>query len=351
MNLSITQGAAAAVTSVAIITRIFFGLIIDSSDLYNAAWLCVPLGGFFAFPLIYVLHHCGISLHQEWTTTCSCGALLKKASAVIFLFFASFNGAIALSGISSSASYIGFETTAPIYLMLPVIAIGIWCAFSNGNAIGFSARIWCKSIPLLLLITIIIQLPDYRPSWLSPILGYGWKGLLEGSIKTAGWISSMTGACIIAERNASINKEHFKPLKLLAIITAVATILIATQLMMSPSLIYSPGRSRLYQLDTLLTNGRSALSLQFPMIVIWFTSLLFLWAYNCYIASAMLQYIFGKLDGRLCGVISVICSLLTLSCTPRSTESIISNWQYIANFLGVALIIVSQLRRKHLCKN
>lgn len=350
MTLTVSRSAAAASACVAIITRIFFGLMIDSADLYNSAWLCIPLGCLIAFPFLFALHKLLKSSNNSSLLDLNKISPPMKTACFILMLLSWYDGSLALVGIANSAGYIGFQNISPIYLTIPALIVGFWCIYCNGDAIGHGARIWAHAFPIFFAIIFVIQLPSYRISWLTPILGYGWSGIIEGSFKTAGWISIMSAAFLLSEEDHHDCKTRFTPLKTLILITSISMLLIVTQLMMSPSLVFTPSRSRLYQLDTLLTNGRSALSLQFPMIIVWFTSLLFLWTYDCFIASALLQRIFPGLDGRACGGISILISSFLTPYTGRDIEAIFSKWQFAAIILALAIVIIFKQREGKSCK-
>lgn len=351
MKLIISRSSASAAAGIAIIVRIFCGLMIDSANLYNSAWLCVPLGSIIAFPLLFALRQVLNSTSDGVSLYSGNDSHLKRPIIFILLFISWYDGSFALKGIANSASYIGFQGLSPIYLMIPAFIAGFLCICCNGEAIGYGARIWSMIAPVFLVIIIAIQLPNYHLSWLTPVLGFGWSGIAEGSLKTAGWISSMSAAFLIAENDSQDRTAHSSPTKLLLYIAAISGLLIVTQLMMSPSLVFAPSRSRLYQLDTLLTNGRSVLSLQFPMIIIWFTGMLFLWAYNCFIASALLQRAFPRLNGHICGMISILISALLTPYTERDIEDIVSRWQFTAIGLSVAMVMMFRMRGGKACKD
>lgn len=345
MRLSISSSAASSLACIAAITRIFFGLMIDSSDLYNSAWLSVTLGTLLAFPLFLSLKR--IIENMQFKEK---APITMRVSALIFMSYALFEGAVSLSGLSNSAAYIGFENISSVYLIIPIILIGFFCVCLNGDSLGSGARLWLKISPIFLLIILIIQLPYYKPEWLTPILGYGWKNILSGALKTAGWLSGMSGALLLATLEKGDNSSKLNPLKLLVFVSVSAVILIISQLMMSPSLIFSESRSRLYQLDTLLTNGRANLSIQFPMILLWFMSMAYLWSYEVFIAASMLQKALPMLDGRLCAIISLSAIIFLMPLSARRFESIISGWQFAINGSAVSIIMISILRRKRICE-
>ena len=342
MKLSISRNAITTSACVAIATRIFYGLVIDSPSLYNGAWISALIGALLAAPLIWCIH---------MTFTDGNNALLNgpfKTNTlphlpliIALILSASIDGAITARCIANSARYVAFDYIAMFYLLLPLFFAAFWCVNCNGDAIGAGARIWVKTFPLLMIIIIILQFPHYRLDWLTPILGSGWQDILDGGLKTAGWISTMGGMLMLVNHDSPTESRALHPVITVGIATGLAMFLIALRLMMTPTLFSDDNLSRLFQLDSLLTNGRAPLSLQLPLLIIWFVSMLNLMIYDTFIAAALIQRIFRKLHGSICGIIAVL-GVAVLSLTPFSNASnaeIISMWQFLG-VAGTALISV-----------
>ena len=124
--------------------------------------------------------------------------------------------------------------------------------------------------------------------------------------------------------------------------------LIVLRLMMTPTLFSNDNLSRLFQLDSWLTNGRAHVSLQMPILIIWFVSMLNLMIYDSFIAAALIQRIFRKLHGSICCIIAVIgVAVLSLtSVSNASNTEIIAKGQFLC-IAGAALIpILFNLRSK-----
>ena len=109
--------------------------------------------------------------------------------------------------------------------------------------------------------------------------------------------------------------------------------------MMVPTLIHTGDRTRMYQLDLMLTNGRAPLILQLPLLVIWFISLFNLLSCDCLIAAASIQRLFLGIRTIICSAISVILVwLMSMSVfTDRRFEAFISTWQFVINAVAVFL--------------
>ena len=342
MKLSISRTAITTSASVAITTRIFYGLMIDSPSLHNGAWISALIGALLAAPLIWCMH---------MTFTGGDNALLNGPFKIntlphlpliiALILFSLIDGAITARCIANSARYVAFDYMAMFYLLLPLFFAAFWCVNCNGDAIGAGARIWAKTFPFLMIVIIILQFPHYRVDWLTPILGSGWKDILDGALKTAGWISTMSGMLMLVNHDSPTESRSLHPVITVAIATGIAMFLIVLRLMMTPTLFSNDNLSRLFQLDSWLTNGRAHVSLQMPILIIWFVSMLNLMIYDCFIAAALIQRIFRKLHGAICGIIAVV-GVAVLSLTPVSNASnteIISKWQFLC-IAGTALISV-----------
>ena len=89
----------------------------------------------------------------------------------------------------------------------------------------------------------------------------------------------------------------------MAMATVIAALLIATRLMMTPFLALN-AMDRTMLLDSLLTNGRSPLTLQLPMIVIWCLGMLHLFCFECFLCAALLKRCVHSLPYGLCSALT-----------------------------------------------
>ena len=287
MKLTISGKPAAHAACAAMAARVFCDLMVDARALHSPAWISALLGALLSLPAIFGYRRLnggkgGVTVRLlEFALT---GSNLLGVTVV-------------LSDLARSAGYLTLDRTSPLALLIPAALALIWCA-ERGEAMGYSATIWLRVFPALMLIVILLQLPRYRPAWLLPILGEGWAEIIKGALRTAGIYSAIAGISL-----ATDDKGKGSGLAMACLAgAAIAAALIALRMMMTPVIRPGGRNSWLIRLDSLLTNGRAPLYLQMPMIAIWYAGLLHAMACQGFTAAALLQRVFPALDGRLCGV-------------------------------------------------
>ncbi len=288
MKQTISAKPAAHAACAAMAAMSFTDLMVDSAIPHGAAWISALLGAMLSLPAALCYRRVG--------------GEREKASALpleIALTATNLLGAAAaLSDLARSAGYLTLDRTAPPALLLPATLALIWCA-THGEATGYSAMIWLRVFPALLLVVILLQLPYYRPAWLLPILGEGWAEILKGALRTAGLFSAIAGMSLLTDGREKRSSMVAACLAGAGIVAA----LIALRAMMTPAIRPGGRNSWLIRLDSLLTNGRAPLYLQMPMIVLWYAGLLHAMACQGLTAAAFLRRLFPAFNGWLCGVI------------------------------------------------
>lgn len=329
MKLKISDGAASSLGMLAIAIRILFGVTIEMPNLYNSGWISVLLGGAMAMPLAFAAGQI------RARASLSPFALLTESSPAVTRVFAALLAAIAVwdaaissDAISCSASYVALGSVSMLYLLLPQLLLCYWCLKCNGDAIGFSAGIWNRVLPWLLLIIVVIEIKQFRFQWITPALGPGIPSLIEGAVRVAGWLSLLTGTFLIAEKDGE--KSLLNPVRLTGRCCLIAALLVLLHGLMTPPLVYTEKQSRFFLLDTLLSNGRSTLSLQLPLMILWFIGLFLLLLFDVFFAAAMLQTALPKLKKRPCVllVLAAITALSIFNLTSGDLPNLTARWLY-----------------------
>ena len=288
MKLSIRPRPARFAALAAASARLFLGLVVDAPVTRNGAWLSALLGGLLAAPWVFCV--CRYRPRHA--------ALLAPLAALALL-----DAASVLSAVTRSAGYLALDRSPMLALLLPTGAAALWCVWRNGDAVGFGAMLWARIAPALLLVVVLLQGRYFRPCWLCPALGEGWPSILEGGVRSAGWIAA---SCAVLALPDEADKRAF-PHGIALIASAISALLIALDLMMHPTPLHGGGW--LDRLDALLCNGRAPLYLQLPMIALWFAGLMHLLACELFAAAALGQRLLPRLDGRLCALIAVAAAL------------------------------------------
>ena len=296
MKLRISRSAAWPAAFCAVSSGVFLTLSLGDGATHNGAWIAALLSALPTLPWLTGLDALRSSLNGR------AGIPLKVA----LLIGCAWNGAVVLSFVTRSADYLTLNHVPAAVIALPLVLALLWCLWRNGDALGWFALLWTRVFPAFMLLVLLLQLRHYRPAWLCPLFGDGWRTLLKsGAMATGAYVPA--GALLLV----SDAPKHGKVARASAVSirgAVVAAALLALWLMMTPTV--RSGDTWLYRLDTLLTNGRAPLYLQLPMIVLWFISLAQLLSCACFAAAALLQRLVSKLDGRICAVIVVlVCAL------------------------------------------
>jgi len=350
-KLSITRNCAANIACVSMVTRVFYGIVIDSPDLYHAGWISVLLGGVLAFPLFFCISQMCSSVNGSIAGSIeNAGAV--RLIAVFFLISSLFDGAITARCISNSASYTAFNHSVRFFLLLPLFIAVLWALYCGGDGIGSSAGIWLHILPLFLVVITIFQATEYRWTWLTPVFGTGITSVLNGAVNVAGWMANTAGIFLFSSVLIHENKR-LNILKIYVFSVILSAILVVSRYMMAPTLLDLGERTRMHQLDIMLTNGRAPLILQMPLIIMWFVSMFHLLACDCFIASMCIGYIFPRLKSVLC-VVSTISLTVLLSMSIFTEYSVVkrfSVYQYLLNATGIltALMAIGMKGGKKQC--
>ena len=321
MKLRISAKPAAFSACAAMTARVFCALAVDEPSAHSAAWLSALIGAALSIPALIALH------------AASRRAAGGKLAAAAFLCASLANCRCALREIVQSAECLALDRAPSFALLLPAALALLWCVTRNGDAVGYSAMLWFRSFPALLVVVFLLQLPVYRPEWLRiTMLGSGWPTVVGNGIRSAGWIVSTAAIWLVRDVEGPSGDGVRPILTACAAAAGIVTGMIALRVMVTPAL--KPGASASWQLrlDSLLTNGRSPLYLQFPMIVIWYVGLLHLLSCAGFAAAALAQRLFPSLDGKACAAIVALAAAF-LSAAPRpdvQTASLLSQWQYVA---------------------
>lgn len=291
-----SAGAMNALMISGVAARVFYGLMIDSPEVHNGAWLSVFLGMALAMPIVRAMK------------LCAAVPRLKRFMSVPLCALVALDAARAVDIAAYSAGYVAFLHGATPLLTLPLLAVALWAMGQGGEAVGNAALLLVRPVAALLILLAALQWPAYRPGWLAPVLGFGITGIVCAAVRAAGWMALISGALL------ALAPEDAPPLPMQRNLMAsglACAALIALRLMMAPAMDVG-SMNRLNQLDALLTNGRAPLYLQLPMIAAWFVALMNLICLECWAASALLEQSFALRPGWRIGGVTLAVALCTL---------------------------------------
>ena len=210
MKLQITDGAAAPLIALAVSMRIVFGVVIDMPRLYCAGWLSALLGGALALPMVFAVQRLRDVCGEAPLET---NAPLPRAVSAIFAILSALDGAAVMRGAAHTAGYLSLRTTSLTLLLVPQLLLCLWALKENGAAVGSAARVWWWILPWLLLIVILLEGSRYRFAWLTPLLGSGVSDILDGAVRTAGWMSLMLPIALCSRREAEHPRRALRPVR------------------------------------------------------------------------------------------------------------------------------------------
>lgn len=287
MKYEFSRQSASAGVCAAIATRLFWGTMLDPSVPMEGTWLSVLLGCAVALPL----------------TLLAMRFRSSKCLSTVLLLILLPDAAATMECTAFSESYLAYSHIAVVILLLPLLVASLRCTALGGNALGSSARIWMYVLAFLLAVVIVCQFPRFRPGWLFPLLGSGAGPLLKLSLRSAWWIAMLGSAAVLLCQESPRGSRVGA---CMAIASASAAALIALRLMMTPAQALTR-MDRTMLLDSLLTNGRAPLTLQLPMVLIWFIGMLHLFCFESFLCAALLKRCVKRLPDALCNMLTAAC--------------------------------------------
>ena len=346
MKFCIREDAVASLSLTAVAARILYGVTIDLPWLYNSGWISVLLGGALAMPVAFAVGRMRAASGGKAPLAALAERRppLARALAVLLAATAAVDAAEAVEAIAVSAGYAALDSVAMAYLLLPQLALCAWGLTLNGDAIGGSAGVLNRILLCVLALFTLREAPDLCPAWLTPVLGPGAPALIEGALRAAGWLSLPLGLFLIAEPDSRQPANAARPEAALAACCAVGTVLVLVHGMMLPALVRTQNLSRDFLLDTVLTNGRTALSLQLPKMIVWFVGLFLRMLFDGFVCAAMLQAALPKLPRwALIALVTLGVAALALSGALTSAVSAaFGRWLYAAQ-AGAALAALAAM--------
>ncbi|MEE1200440.1 MAG: GerAB/ArcD/ProY family transporter [Christensenellales bacterium] len=307
MRLTISDGSAASLVCVAGIVRIFSDVVMNGQKLYNSGWIAVLLGGLFTLPIALAASLLKRTYPQGSALTRPKNLLLRRLFSGFFLLLSIVYLLLAAGTtrtISTTANFIALTNSVHALLLLPQLAVCALALCAGGTAIGESAHLWKKILAALLLLVIVLRISVLRPGWLYPLLGPGWPDLFSSGLRIAGKLSLLFSACLLSQENPRYPRR-LSPLRILAVVVGLSSAMLLLRSMQIPPMTDGKTESSFFQLSTLLTNGTAPLTMQLPLIVLWFVGLFFLLLFDSWMGATLLSLAIPSLPHSLVMILSV----------------------------------------------
>ena len=332
MKLQISAGAVESMIRLAIIARTVCGILVDMPELLNAGWLSILIGALLALPLMFAISRLRAVRQNQ-------PVVLPQPLYAAFFVIAAWDAAAVASMIADSAGYLALNSTASIYLMIPQFILCLGCLLLNGDALGASAVIWNRFLPVLLLIVILLQADSLQPQWITPLLGAGIPSVLKGALRAAGWFSLPAALFLTSEPGIEGPSKPARPCETLAICALFSALISVFFSMTTPAIPDQALFSRTFRFDALLASGRSSRALQLPTIALWYPSLFYALLFDVFTGALMIQKLLPAWNRHACVWISLISTALFAASRLSHPESVVRASGWLFPVLGVSVVI------------
>ena len=266
------QSGALPLMFIAMVARLFCGMALLYPAAHNAAWLCPIVGLLLYLPFAFALQRAAaLGNNSAWGNLEP--RLPRFLSALIPILFALLLllDASSMTDVIAATASFSIGDKAVISLELPLAVLLALMVLLGADAAGNNARIGLYILGFLLLIIALVQIPIYRPGWITPILGGGICSILSGALRCAGSMALLSLIWLFAVPD----RARFGPLLWGSIAALLAAALLAGLQMLSPTFVGTE-LLRPARMEIILNNGRVAISLQFVYLIAWYGGLLHL---------------------------------------------------------------------------
>lgn len=330
---------------VAMVMRMYWGLSLDFCHPMNAAWMCPLLGFAIYLPFAFALRQAALlGEASPWEN------LTKRAPAPVAAVIAAIFALLLLCDASASAgltalssNILALDDVSPRLLLLPLALVILCAVWLGAPALGNSARLWLRVLPLFVIVILLVQLGNYKLGWLTPILGGGVAAILGGGIYCAGCMALLSLPWLLA-----VPDRRKGGLTLCAALSAALTApLLLTQQLLIPAAVKTDFTTAA-RIDLILNNGRMTLSPQIILDVLWFGNMLYLISTEAVTAAELLRSVAPKLP---LWTLAAGCALAVAGISALNGEQVQANPlmalnRFAALGAALALLMLIPLLRK-----
>ena len=285
------RSAALPLIGTAMTMRIYWGLSLDFPYPLNAAWLCPIIGLIIYLPFAFALRQASaLGNSSPWENLSRhAPAPVMGIVAAGFAMLLVYDAATAVRLMALSSNVLALNDVSPLLLILPLALVILYAVKLGADAMGNSARLWLRGLPVFLIVILIVQSQNYRMGWITPILGGGTASILSGGVYCAGCMALLSLPWFIALPD----RRHGELVPCVAISAVAAALLMLTQQLLIPVMMGTPLNTAA-RIDLILNNGRMTLSPQIIVDVLWFGNMLYLISAEAVTAAEYARMIFPK---------------------------------------------------------
>lgn len=280
------RSAVSALIPAALTMRIYWGLAVDFPYALNASWMCPLIGFLIALPLLFAIEQAAkLSSGSPWENLCgSVPRSMTMLAELLYTILLVYDVSLCVRLIASSSNIIALNDVTVHLLVVPACAVIAAAVMMGGDAVGNSARIWLRVLPLFAVMLIIVQIKSYRFRWLTPILGSGAADIIRASVYCAGCtaLAGLSGMLAVPDRRRfSISRS--------CMYSSVAAAILLLALRMSFPTMTGTSLTQAARIELILSNGRMSRSPQLILDILWYGGLLYLIAAEAVVAAAFLK--------------------------------------------------------------
>ncbi len=354
-NLSISHKPLCKLTYLAISSRLFYLIIIDTPKIYNAAWLAAAAGAIISLPAIlaaYVLmRKYGARLSDGVEKAVGNG--WSRAFYFIAAIMLAYDASLLYKILAGSAAYATLYNTPASLLIIPTALACTFAAATGGNGAAGTAGAWLRIAPFLYVLVLLWQYKSTNLTWLTPILGPGVKVICQAGISAASYFCMIPVAFLTGTGEVTLGSEKSRAGRPSSVIwlwagcALTVMLLSAVHISMYPT-IPEMTDHRAMQLDLLLSNGKSNRAIQLPMLLIWYGTLAVSTVFMLYVSGRMLALAFNKKSAAaiyLCGAAALLVAIFGFA-EQRGAVLFASASLYVLGGFMIIACAASFLRRR-----
>ena len=330
-----------ALAAISVTARVAFSAAADIQTAGNAAWLQALLFPAVCLPGASAFFYCAGREVPRPTRT-----------AVCVLFFPLFTAECSswMYALCECVAYTTFSDMPLLALLMPALAVSAWAASQGGDACGGLGRVQLAVIPWCFLLSAVWQARDMRPVYLTPILGGGLRAIVRGAYLCAGaGLSLPAGLWLMwgAGRQRVPAQERRAALKAMPLCALAAAGMLLTYGMLAPNYAGSPHTPTI-AMERLLMGGGTGTSVQFLLMLVWYSLFLAGGVFSCCAAAHAMNEIVPRWSMRACSWIAAIVCLALVPVWMRygtARESMLA-WRWPLITAGLALCALTARSRE-----
>lgn len=341
--MTIERKSAAALGLISVGFQMCYALIVDTPRLTGGFWvalLCGALGFLPALAPLCLLERQYPGREPEEVLLMAAGVLGRRVYYLLLALFLLVDAAMSAASLIDVASYVALSSVNRNWLHLATVASACLCALCGCRAIAGASRLRLYYLPLVLLIIALVQYRSFMPRWLLPLLGDGPKALLREAVSLSGVSMLLVPLWLLSGSAREVARCH-----LLVILFALLMALVYG--MLTPAMPFAQ-HTRFFRLDTLLSNGRTSLSLQLPHMIVMYTGLLTGACYCLSMAARLLSRCFPAVRERWFVLLGALCvlGLLYTALTSQEYAWLVRALSWPAQVAPLWLLVLTGALRK-----